>query len=156
MTKRLFLTLALLTSLNALAHDYRIGQLEVDHPWSRPTPPNAQVGGGFMTITNHGDSDDRLINVIVDFAQRVEIHETRQNGEMMRMVHLPQGLVIPAGDTVTLQPGGYHVMFMGLTRQFQSDDQLEAILEFEQAGSLRVDFNVETRSGSQMQHDHAH
>lgn len=157
MKKTLSLVFTLLVSITALAHDYRLDQLEVDHPWSRPTPPNTQVGGGFMTITNHGETSDRLISVEVDFARTVEIHETRQEGELMRMVHLPEGLEIPAGATVNLQPGGHHVMFMGLSQQLREGEHLEAVLVFEQAGNLPVLFHVEARSGGHNHgHDHGH
>lgn len=108
-----------------------------------------------MIITNHGDTSDRLIAVEVDFAAKVEIHETRQNGELMRMVHLPEGLEIAAGETVTLQPGGYHIMFMGLNQQLREGEHFEAVLEFEQAGKLPVAFHVEARSGGHS-HDHNH
>lgn len=158
MNKALALILALVASTAVLAHDYRLDQLEVDHPWSRPTPPNAQVGGGFMTITNHGNDSDRLISVEVDFAQRVEIHETRQDGELMRMVHLPEGIEIPAGESVHLKPGGYHVMFMGLAQALREGEQLDAVLVFERSGSLAVKFHVENQGsgGHNHGHDHSH
>jgi len=60
------------------------------------------------------------------------------------MVHL-DGLDIPAGETVTLEPGGLHVMFMGLSEPFIEGEKIEATLVFEQSGELEITFNVEAR-----------
>src|SRR5690606_18465483 len=88
------------------------GTVEVDLPWSREVPAEAPVAGGFLTIHNRGSADDRLVTVRTDAAERVEIHETRREGDMVRMRALPDGLPLPAGDTVELRPGGYHLMFI--------------------------------------------
>jgi copper(I)-binding protein len=129
----------------ATAHEYKIGDLVVDHPMAFETAKTAQTAGGFMTITNTGRTADRLVAVEADFP-RVEIHTTEMNGDVARMMHLEDGIVLPAGDSITMKPGGYHVMFMGLRGDpFEVDEEVPATLVFENAGRLEVIFNVEER-----------
>src|SRR5690606_2579035 len=52
------------------AHGYKVGSLEIGHPWSRATPANAPVAGGYMTIENTGDTDDRLVSVSAEISAR--------------------------------------------------------------------------------------
>ena len=106
--------LALSTNAPASAHDYRLGSLEISQPWTRATPATAQTGGGFLTITNKGTTPDRLIAARSPASNKVEVHEMKMDGNVMKMRELEKGLEIPAGATVTLKPGGYHIMFMGL------------------------------------------
>jgi copper(I)-binding protein len=109
------------------------------------TVTTAQTAGGFVTITNNGSTADRLVAVQAAFP-RVEIHTTQMDGDIARMIHLQEGVVIPAGETVTLQPGGMHVMFMGLGGDpFEIGEEVPATLVFENAGALAVMFNVEAR-----------
>ncbi|MEJ8560117.1 copper chaperone PCu(A)C [Yoonia sp. GPGPB17] len=129
----------------ATAHEYKVGDLVVDHPMAFETAQTAQTAGGFMTITNTGSADDRLIAVEADFP-RIEIHTTEMDGDVARMMHLEDGIVVPAGESVTLQPGGLHVMFMGLGGDpFEVDEEVPATLVFEEAGRLDVIFHVEER-----------
>ena len=144
----------MISGATASAHEYKAGDLMVDHPMAFETAQTAQTAGGFMTITNMGDSDDRLLAVEADFP-RVEVHTTERDGEIARMIHLEEGLEIPAGETVSLQPGGYHVMFMGLRGDpFEVGEEVPATLVFENAGRLDVMFKVEERKArSGMNHD---
>lgn len=136
------------------AHEYKVGALTVDHPMAFETAPMAMSGGGFMTITNNGAEADRLIAVRADFP-KVEVHETMVADGVNRMP--PAAAIdIAPGATVTLQPGGYHVMFMGLQgRQLKEGDEIPATLVFERAGELPIVFNVEKRPagmGMKMRH----
>src|SRR5258708_16337365 len=94
----------------ALADDYKLGALEIGHPWTRATAPTAPTGGGFLTITNAGPTPDRLIAVKSAAADKVEVHEMKMDGNVMRMRALDQGIEIPPGATVELKPGGFRVM----------------------------------------------
>lgn len=122
----------------ALAHDYKLGSLEISHPWTRATPATAQSGGGFLTITNKGTTPDRLIAARSTASAKVEVHEMKMDGNVMKMRELEKGLDIPAGATVTLKPGGYHIMFMGLKAPFAKDAEVPVTLVFEKAGSIDV------------------
>ena len=134
----------------ATAHEYKVGEIVVDHPMAFETAKTAQTAGGYLIVTNNGATDDRLIAVEAAFP-RVTIHTTEMDGDVARMIELEGGIVVPAGETVTLIPGGMHVMFMGLGGDpFEVDEKIAATLVFENAGRLEVTFNVEARDG----HDH--
>lgn len=133
----------LASASTATAEDYTIGALSVDYPIAFVTPKTARAGGGYMAITNAGDTDDRLVEIRAEFP-RVMIHATEMDGDIAKMVQI-DGLDIPAGQTVTLAPGGLHVMFMGLSDPFEAGQDIPAVLVFEHAGELEMTFNVQTR-----------
>lgn len=116
--------------------------LEISQAWSREAAPGAPVTGGFMTIHNGTHTDDRLLLVGTDAADRVEIHEMRHEDGMMRMRELTDGLPVPAGATVELKPGSYHLMFVGPRRQVAAGETIHAKLMFEHAGEREVGFEV--------------
>src|SRR5258708_28829090 len=132
-------TFFVLAALPALAHDYKLGALEISHPWTRATPPTAQAGGGFLVLTNTGTTPDRLVAVKSPAADKAEIHEMKMDGNVMRMRELDKGLEIPPGATVELKPGGFHIMFMGLKAPFAKDTKVPLTLVFEKAGSIDVE-----------------
>ena len=95
-----------------------------------------------MAITNTGTTDDRLVAATSPTAARMEIHEMAMDGDVMRMRALDKSLTIPAGETVTLQPGGYHVMFMDLSGPMAEGDSADVTLTFEMAGTVTVSMPV--------------
>lgn len=99
---------------------------------------NSGTAAAFMVITNNGTSDDRLLGGKTDVAAVVEVHEMKQQGEMMIMSPLVDGLPIPAGETVTLEPGGYHIMMIGLTKDLKPGETYELTVEFETAGEVTL------------------
>lgn len=137
------------------AHEFKLGELVIDHPVARATPPNAPVSGGYMTIHNNGTEADRLLSGEAAFAERVEIHEMSMEGEVMKMRQLTDGLEIPAGGEVVLKSGGYHIMFIGLEQQINEGDKYPVTLVFEKAGSVEVEFNVETIQQMNQKMDHS-
>lgn len=146
----------------ALAHDYKVGDLVINHPVARATPANAPVSGGYMVIKNNGSDVDRLIGVEVKFAEKSEIHEMSMSGDVMKMRKLETGIEIPAGGEIKLMPGGYHLMFMKLEKQLNEGEKYDATLTFEKAGSVDVTLNVETLEeiktslgGDAMEMDHS-
>jgi len=138
-----------ISSTMVSAHDYKLGSLEIEHPFARATPPNAPVSGGYMTIRNTGEEADRLISGEASFADRVEIHEMKMDGEVMKMRQLADGLEIPAGGEIVLKPGGYHIMFIGIDSQFKDGESRNVKLTFEKAGSIDVDFKVQDMRAKQ-------
>ena len=150
----LSLTLALLWTAGARAHDYKVGTLEIGHPWARATPPSAMAGGGFLTVTIKGATPDRLIAARSPAAARVEIHEMKMDGNIMRMRELEKGLEIPPGATVTLAPGGFHLMMMELKGPLAKDSRVPVTLTFEKAGAVEVELAVEAMGASPPEHKH--
>ena len=135
--------LVLSWTASASAQDYKLGALEIATPWTRATAATAKSGGGFVTITNKGTTADRLIAARSPASLKVEIHEMKMDGQVMRMRELANGLEIPAGATVTLKPGSFHIMFMELKSPLTKDAKVPVTLVFEKAGSIDVDFKVE-------------
>lgn len=135
--------LAFLLATPAFAIDYKLGSLEISQPWARATPPAAQAGGGFLAVTNKGTTADRLLAVKSPAADKVEIHEMKMDGNVMRMRELEKGIEIPPGATVELKPGSFHIMFMGLKKPFAKGARVPLTLVFEKAGSIDVELTVE-------------
>ena len=121
---------------------FRIGALVIEAPWTRATPGGARVAGGFMTIRNTGTLPDRLVGGTFPGAQRVEVHEMAMADGMMRMRELRGGLEIPAGGSVQLRTGGYHMMFMELGEPVRAGAPLRGTLVFEKAGTIEIAYDV--------------
>ena len=145
-----FLTSALVLALvtGAAAHDFKVGALVIDHPWSRATPKGAAVAGGYLKITNTGTTPDRLTGGTTDAAKKFEIHEMKMEGSVMKMRELSGGIEIPPGATVELKPGSYHIMMTTLARPFAKGDFVKASLIFEKAGKVDIEFAVDAAGGA--------
>jgi copper(I)-binding protein len=127
----------------ASAHEFKLGSLEIIHPWARATPGGAKVGGGYVTIVNHGTEPDRLVGATVpDRSDRVDVHEMAMKDGIMTMRPLPDGLEIRPGETVELKPGGYHLMLQDLKAPLKEGDKVDATLTFQKAGAVKVYFTV--------------
>jgi periplasmic copper chaperone A len=134
---------------------FKLGDLTVTSPWTRATPGGAKIAGGYLKITNNGTAPDRFVGAKSDTSDRVEIHEMSMSDGVMKMRPLPNGLEIKPGETVELKSGGYHLMFMDLKQALKPGDTFKATLQFERAGPLEVNFNVNAlgaTSGSAPQH----
>ena len=127
----------------AQAAEVTAGCLKISAPWARATPKGASVGGGYMTITNTGTTPDRLIGGSTDVAKMFQIHEMKMENGVMKMRPVEGGLEIKPGETVKLDPTGYHVMLMGLKQQLKKGEHFKATLDFAKAGKVEVDFSVE-------------
>jgi len=151
----LLLLLLMLLSSNAFAHEYKLGALVINHPWSRATPKGATVAGGYLKITNTGTTPDRFVTGSSDAGKRFEIHEMSMNGGVMKMRELKDGVEIAPGATVEFKPGSYHVMFVDIAKPFAKGDKVKASLTFEKAGKLDVEFWVGDIGGTPKE-EHKH
>jgi len=127
----------------AAAEDVKAGDLVVSQAWSRATPGGAKVAGGYLTIENKGAAPDRLISVSADIAGKAEVHEMAMDNGVMKMRPLDKGLVIDAGKTVKLAPGGNHLMLQDLKGAFKEGEKVPVTLEFEKAGKVVVSLDVQ-------------
>ena len=118
------------------------GGLEFHEPWVRATTPSGENSAGYLEIHNATGSADRLIGASADIARSVEVHEHEMDGGVMRMRHLADGLALPAGEQVVLEPRGYHLMLIGLNEQLVEGEAISIALEFEQAGEVELEFEV--------------
>lgn len=118
---------------------------DVDKAWARSSPMMASAGAAYMEISNGGAADALTgASVAASIAGRVELHESRpaEGGNhgstpMMEMVHVER-IEIPAGGRVMLEPGGFHIMLLGLAEPLANGTELEITLSFEKAGELKV------------------
>ena len=125
----------------------KAGDLQITAPLIRAMVPGSKVAGGFLTISNNGKDNDRLVGVTTDGVKQVEIHEMAMVDEVMKMRKLENGLAIPAGKTVELKPGGYHLMFIEPAKPYAEGDKVPVTLEFEKAGKVELAFPVGPRKG---------
>jgi copper(I)-binding protein len=104
--------------------------------------PGAQVAGGYLTITNTGQTDDRLIAVSSERSSKAQIHEMAMDGNVMIMRELPEGLEIPAHESVKLAPGGYHLMLMDIAEPLKEGQVSKVTLNFEKSGPVEIEVIV--------------
>jgi periplasmic copper chaperone A len=133
----------LLSVAPASAADYTAGSIKIGTPWTRITPPSAQVAGGFMTLTNTGTAPDKLLSGASPVSGRIEVHEMSLDGGIMKMRELVQGLEIKPGETVELKPGSFHIMFMDLKEPIKGGSTVKGTLVFEKAGAVEIEYKVE-------------
>ncbi len=126
----------------------KVGSLTLEQPWSRATPGGAKVGGGYLRITNTGTAPDRLTGGSFPLASRVEVHEMRLDGDVMRMKPVEGGLEIKPGATVELKPGGLHLMFVDLKEPLKEGQIVKGTLTFEKAGPVEVEYTVRGLGGA--------
>jgi len=135
---------AALAAALLLAASAAQAEIVVSDAYARAASPLAKSGAAFMAITNTGAAPDRLIGVSSDIAARVELHtHVEDAGGVMRMVEVEDGFEIAPGQTVMLERGGGHVMFMGLTRPMVQGDTVAVTLTFAQAGAVTLEVPVD-------------
>ncbi|MCX5581647.1 copper uptake system-associated protein [Kaistia terrae] len=145
----------LLVAPSAFAHEYKVGDIKIGHPWTRATPPSARVGGGYLNLTNHGQTEDRLVGGSSLASGRVEIHTMEVTDGVMKMRALPDGLALPPGETVKLEPGGYHLMLIDLKAPIREGAKIPVTLRFEHAGTVDVELAAGALGAPAMEHgDH--
>ncbi len=145
--KRTFVAFAFFTAISAFgpagawAADYKVGDMTIHSPWARATFAMAKTGVAYVTIRNEGNQADRLVAVSADVAKKTGLHESLMEDGVMKM--RPAGAVeIPAGGMAMLEPGGYHIMFMGLIAPFKEGESFPLTLVFEKAGRIDVIVDV--------------
>lgn len=127
---------------------FKAGAITVEAPWTRATPGGAKVAGGFMRITNAGSEPDRLVGGSIPQAGRFEVHEMSEEGGVMKMRPLRNGLEIKPGATVELKPGGHHIMFPDLHATLKQGEPVKGTLVFEKAGPVAVEYEVAPVGGT--------
>lgn len=155
--KQKLLLAALMGAISAAGLPALAGDIMITDAYARASTPMARSGAAFMTIMNHGDSDDRLVAVASDAAARAELHTHIDAGDgVMQMRHDEDGFGIPAGGAHRLARGGDHVMLMGLTGPLAHGAEIELTLTFESAGEMTVTVPVDLErkpdEGASMDH----
>lgn len=113
----------------------------VSGAWVRPPQGMDRPAAGYLVITG-GSQADALLSARSPIAGSVEVHETSMDSSGMTGMHPISRLEVPAGATVTLQPGGYHLMFMNVTGTVEVGAKVKIELTFEKAGTITVEAEV--------------
>lgn len=142
---RLAILILGLVALGGLAGCGGSGSIAVSDAWARPSMGMDRAGAAYLVITNEGDEDDVLLGATSPAAATVEVHETTMEGDGSMAMRPIESLAIPAGGTVRLEPGGYHMMLIELTGELAVGDEIEITLSFERAGEVTV--SAEVREG---------
>ena len=136
---------------------YKIGQIEIEKPYTYFTPNGAKVSAGYMKIENDSKSTDVLKSVSnVSFAERVEIHEMTMENQVIKMRPLKNGLTIKGDSEVYLKPSGYHIMFIDLKEPVVKGKKYKATLNFKNAGSIDIEFKAVGRGYHPDKNHHKH
>jgi copper(I)-binding protein len=150
----IFASIALAIAAPSAAQTVQAGKLSIQQAWARQTAVGQANGGAFMKITNAGKAADRLLSATSPVAGVVEVHTMSMDGGVMRMRAVPEGLPVPAGGTLELKPGGYHIMLIGLKSQLKPGEQVPLTLKFEKAGTVPVQVKIQPVSfGMEARHD---
>ena len=134
----------------AQAHDVKLDDLRIEHPYARPTMPMQPSGGAYLTIENKGQAADKLIAVSSPVAKSVQIHTMSMKDNVMKMREVDSIELKPA-STIEMTPGqGYHLMLIGLRHPLKPGDKFSMTLTFEKAGKAEISVTVsdkETMAG---------
>ena len=117
------------------------GSLAVADAWARATIGAATVSAVYLTVTNRGDSPDRLVGADAERAGRTMFHRSVVEDGVMKMRHAG-AVEIPAGETVRLEPGGLHLMLTGVSPRLDSGERIAVTLRFERGGEMRLSVPV--------------
>lgn len=129
------------------AHGFKLGDMEIGHPWSRETPDGAKVAAGYLFVKNTGATDDKLIAVSSPISEKAEFHEMSVNADGVMTMRELKEIVISAGGEIALKPGGFHIMFVGLKAPTKEGVKFPGTLTFEKAGKVDVEFAVDAKAG---------
>jgi copper(I)-binding protein len=138
----LALTLAQIVGATAQAADYDVGSVHISQPWARATPKGASSGAAYMTITNNGKTPDKVNCVSSDASAECQIHSMTMDNGVMQMRPVEGGLEIKPGETVTLKPGGFHMMLLNLKHPLEQGNEVKATLKFDTAGTVDVEYPI--------------
>ncbi|MBV8119402.1 MAG: copper chaperone PCu(A)C [Alphaproteobacteria bacterium] len=115
------------------------GPLHVENAWARATPGRSEIGAAYVTIQS--PTGDRLVAVSTPVAKKAELHTMEMSGMVMKMRPI-EGIDIPAGQPVTLSPGGMHIMLIGLKQPLRAGQSFPLTLSFEKAGKRTVNVAI--------------
>ena len=138
-----FLAMMFLFALPVHAHQFEAGDIAIDHPWTLPLPPVSENGAAYFSIKNRGENTDRLTGGSSPISDRVEIHQHVHENGIMKMQPVTGGLEIGGGELITFQPGGLHLMLIGLKKPLVEGESFPLTLQFELVGEIEIVVNID-------------
>ena len=156
-----FAALTLLISASSMAHDYRAGDISVDHPYARATVAGQTSGGAYLTLENKGKQGDELISAQSPAAKSVEIHTMSMTADNVMRMREISSIELKPQEKIVMQPGsGYHIMLLGLKTPLVAGEKVPLTLMFKKAGKVEAFISVEenkaksTDTKAEMHHNH--
>lgn len=156
-SRRLFLNMLIIISTLLLAGISQVyaADVTVSDAYARAVPPGQPNSAAFMVLQNNSKQDRALVNARSNISKVVELHTHKKENGVMRMRRVDR-IDVRAGSKTVLQPGGLHVMFIGLKQQLKAGDMVELELEFDDKSRVKLKIPVKMVAGMQMQHQHMH
>lgn len=142
-------SLLCVSSLAAVAADS--DALQVESPYARAVPPTAQNSGAFMVLRNDSDQPIKVVDAESNVSKITELHTHIHDKGVMRMRRV-ESIEVPAHGTVALQPGGYHVMLIGLKQPLKPGDPVHIELTLGDGSKKSVDLKARQAGAMPMQH----
>jgi periplasmic copper chaperone A len=130
---------------------FAVGDLVIESPWARESV--TRTGAAYLIVRNGGDADDRLVAVSSEVADRAELHASEMQDGVMRMRPV-EAVEVPAHGEAALEPGGAHVMLIGLKAPLDEGGSFALTLVFENAGEVEVVTTIEDIAHGGAGHDH--
>lgn len=143
----LFITTSLTACATDAAPESKLAAIGIDDGWVRVSEYSDHEGGmtgAFATFTNNTDADVTIVGGSAEIAGMVEVHEVVMIDDQMKMQPKEGGIVIPAGQSLTLEPGGLHIMLMGLKKPILVGDKVTMTIDLEGADDLNVTWDAKT------------
>ena len=147
--------LLLALALFAVAPAAVASNLEAQEPYARSTPPGMQNSAAYFVLRNHGNQPRHLVAVASSVAAKVELH-THLHEDGMMMMRQVESVEVPRRGVVKLEPGGLHVMLLGLKHPLEPGQHIDLTLQFDDGSSLELRPEVRHPSGHAPQHGHHH
>ncbi len=128
-------------------------EIEISNAFARASAGAARNGAIYLTIKNRGQDDDMLASVSTDVSKRAELHGHSMKDNIMRMSKIKDGILVSAGSTAQLKPGGFHLMLLELKSPLKKGNQIAVTLTFKKAGKIEINVPIlGVGSKSAMQH----
>jgi copper(I)-binding protein len=140
--RSLALAIALCMAGISSAYAQASSPIVISHAWARATPVSAANGAVYLTITNHGTTDDRLTGASTAVASKAQMHVTLNENGVMKMRPMAD-VPIKAGGRAQFKPDGMHIMLLGLKHPLKAGDSFPLTLTFDKAGTVETMVKVE-------------
>ena len=127
----------------------------IQDPWISEAMPGSDITSGYMKIDNRSGTDDVLETITSEGVETVEIHQMIHENNVMRMDRI-NGLPIPDGKETALAPGGYHLMLIGLKKNFKEGDSEKLTLKFKNAGTKEIVMPIKKMDAQTQNNMHKH
>ncbi len=117
------------------------GDVSISSAWSLAVPPSSKNGAVYLLIENKGSEADMLMDATTDVSKSVELHTTSHDHGQMKMHHR-HSLEIPGNSSLTMEPGGHHIMLMGLVESLTPGQKFDLTLKFMKGGEIKTEVEV--------------